>query len=176
MAFAFASNIRSSAKASADRLCDSSITYLFTYSSCSNIGSIIALKMKGEMGSPYFAPLFNETSVLDPLHSIVVFRLVYEFIIDSRTLFGSPRRSRATAMAVCGTVSKASAMSSWIATSPFLAFPAFIVSFTICTFFKQPDSFTKPFCVGENVIPLPSFLSTFLHYVRYMSELIVRGL
>ena len=176
MAFAFASNISSSAKACADRLCDSSITYPFTYSSCSNIGSIIALKMKGEMGSPYFAPLFNKTSVLDPLHSIVVFRLVYEFIIDSGTHFGSPRRFRAAAMAVCGTVSKALAMSSCIATSPFLAFPAFIVSFIICILLKQPDSFTKPFCLGENVITLRSFLSTILHYVRYMSESIVRGL
>ena len=122
MAFAFASNIRSSAKASAERLCDSSITYPFISSSCSSSGSIIALKMKGESGSLCLTPLFNETSVFDPAYSIVVFMLVYEFIIESRTHFGSPRLSKAAAMDVCGTVLKALAMSSCIATSPFLAF------------------------------------------------------
>ena len=39
-------------------------------------------------------PLLSETTDFDPPYYIVVLRFVYEFIIDSRTHFGSPRPSR----------------------------------------------------------------------------------
>ena len=110
MSFVAASNIKSSGKASAERLCDSSITYPFICSSCSSTGSKIALKMKGERGSPCLTPLSSETSVFDPAYLMDVVRLAYKFIMDSRTPFGSPRHSKAASMALCGTVSKALAV------------------------------------------------------------------
>jgi len=90
-------------KASAERLCFVDHVSLNVLS-CSSIGSIIALKMKFERGFPCLTPLSNETSVFDPAYSIDVLRLVYEFILDSRTPFGIPRRFRAPSMALCRTV------------------------------------------------------------------------
>ena len=67
-------------------------------------------------------------------------------------------------------------MSSCIATSPSLVFPAFRVSFNTCILLKQPVSCTKSFCLGEKVITLRSFVSTMPQYVRQMSQPFVRGL
>jgi hypothetical protein len=94
MFLAVASRTRSSGKISAERLCDSSITYHFMCYNCSSSGSIIELKMKGGREPPCLTPIIKQTSDFDPLYSIFVLRPLYECIIDSRSRFGSPRRFR----------------------------------------------------------------------------------
>jgi hypothetical protein len=84
-------------------------------------------------------PLLSDTSVFDPAYSMVVCRFLYEFIIDSRTYAGSPRLFRAASRAVCGTVSKALAISICVGTSPLRPLAALIVSLKMWTLLERSD-------------------------------------